>query len=66
MLAVLDKMLKQRRDSIQQFEKAARQDLIDIEAAEVAVIQDFLPRALEPAEIDALVDAACANPAPAK
>ncbi len=57
MLAVLDKMLKQRRDSIQQFEKAARQDLIDIEAAEVAVIQDFLPRALEPAEIDALVDA---------
>ncbi|MBK6288459.1 MAG: GatB/YqeY domain-containing protein [Gammaproteobacteria bacterium] len=57
-LAVLDKMLKQRRDSIQQFEKAARQDLIDIEAAEVAVIQDFLPRALEPAEIDALVDAA--------
>jgi uncharacterized protein YqeY len=56
-LAVLDKMLKQRRDSIQQFEKAARQDLIDIEAAEVAVIQDFLPRALEPAEIDALVDA---------
>ncbi len=57
-LAVLDKMLKQRRDSIQQFEKAARQDLIDIEAAEVAVIQDFLPRALEPAEIDALVDSA--------
>ena len=57
-LAVLDKMLKQRRDSIQQFEKAARQDLIDIEAAEVAVIQDFLPRALEPAEIDALVETA--------
>ena len=57
-LAILDKMLKQRRESIQQFEKAARQDLIDIEAAEVAVIQDFLPRALEPAEIDALVETA--------
>ncbi|MBK8307080.1 MAG: GatB/YqeY domain-containing protein [Gammaproteobacteria bacterium] len=57
-LAILDKMVKQRRDSIQQFEKAARQDLIDIEAIEIAVIQDFLPRALEPAEIDALVDAA--------
>lgn len=57
-LAVLDKMVKQRRDSIQQFAKAGRQDLIDIEAAEVAVIQDFLPRALEPAEIDALVDTA--------
>ena len=57
-LAILDKMVKQRRDSIQQFEKASRQDLIDIEAAEVAVIQDFLPRALEPAEIDALVETA--------
>ena len=57
-LAILDKMVKQRRDSIQQFEKAGRQDLIDIEAAEVAVIQDFLPRALEPAEIDALVETA--------
>lgn len=57
-LAILDKMVKQRRDSIQQFEKAGRQDLIDIEATEIAVIQDFLPRALEPAEIDALVETA--------
>ncbi len=57
-LAILDKMVKQRRDSIQQFEKAGRQDLIDIEAIEIAVIQDFLPRALEPAEIDALIETA--------
>ena len=57
-LAILDKMVKQRRDSIQQFEKADRQDLIDIEAIEIAVIQDFLPRALEPAEIDALIETA--------
>lgn len=57
-LAVLDKMVKQRRDSIQQFEKAGRQDLIDIEATEIAVIQDFLPRALEPAEIDTLIETA--------
>lgn len=57
-LAILDKMVKQRRDSIQQFEKASRQDLIDIEAIEIAVIQDFLPRALEPAEIDALIETA--------
>ncbi len=57
-LAVLDKMVKQRRDSIQQFEKADRQDLIDIEAIEIAVIQDFLPRALEPAEIDTLIETA--------
>ena len=57
-LAVLEKMVKQRRDSIQQFEKAGRQDLIDIEATEIAVIQDFLPRALEPAEIDTLIETA--------
>ena len=49
-LAVLDKMLKQRRDSIQQFEKAQRQDLADIEIAEIKVIQEFMPAALSQAE----------------
>jgi hypothetical protein len=57
-LAILDRMVKQRRDSIQQFEKAGRDDLVQIEAAELAVIQEFLPRALEPAELEQMIDAA--------
>lgn len=57
-LAVLDKMLKQRRDSISQYESAGRQDLADIEAAEVLVIQTFLPVALTDSEIDALIESA--------
>ena len=55
-LAILDKMVKQRRDSIQQFESAGRTDLVDIEAGELAVIQEFLPRALGEAELDLLID----------
>lgn len=54
-LAVLDKMLKQRRDSISQYEAANRQDLADVEAAEIVVIETFLPAALTAEEIDALV-----------
>jgi len=54
-ILVLDKMLKQRRESIRQFSDAGRQDLVAIEEAEVAVIQDFLPKALAEAEIDAMV-----------
>ena len=54
-LAVLDKMLKQRRDSIQQFEAANRQDLADKEIAEVSVIQEFMPAALSETEINQLV-----------
>jgi uncharacterized protein len=57
-LAVLDKMLKQRRDSINQYESADRQDLADIEAAEITVIETFLPAALTPEEINALLSAA--------
>jgi hypothetical protein len=60
-LAILDKMVKQRRDSLQQFEKAGRQDLIDIEAGELAVIQEFMPRQLSAEEIDALIAAALAQ-----
>ena len=45
-LTVLDKMVKQRRDSITQYESAGRQELADIEIAEINVIQDFLPTAL--------------------
>lgn len=60
-LSVLDKMVKQRRDSIEQFEKAGRQDLVDIEAGELAVIQEFLPQALSDEELDALISAAFAE-----
>ena len=55
-LAILDKMIKQRRDSIQQFESAGRTDLVEIEAGELAVIQEFLPRALGEAELELLID----------
>jgi len=60
-ISVLDKMLKQRRESIKQFRDAERHDLADIEEAEIAVIQDFLPQQLTDAEIDAMVAGAVAE-----
>lgn len=60
-LAVLEKMLKQRRDSIEQFSAAGREDLAAQERAEVAVIQAYLPAALGADEIDAIIDAAIAE-----
>ena len=54
-ILVLDKMLKQRRESIRQFADACRHDLVAIEAAEILVIQDFLPQALSEEEINAMV-----------
>ncbi|GAA0681854.1 GatB/YqeY domain-containing protein [Dyella marensis] len=60
-LAVLEKMLKQRRDSITQFDAAQRQDLADAERAEVAVIETYLPAKLSEAEIDELITAAIAS-----
>ena len=54
-LAVLDKMSKQRRDSISQFEEAARMDLADAERQELEVIKTFLPQPLTDEEIAALV-----------
>ena len=54
-ILVLDKMLKQRRESIRQFTDAGRNDLADIEEAEIKVIQDFLPQALSEAEIDTMI-----------
>jgi uncharacterized protein YqeY len=57
-IQVLDKMLKQRRESIRQFSDAGRNDLVDIEEAEVLVIQDFLPQALGEAEIDEMIKGA--------
>ena len=54
-ILVLDKMLKQRRESIRQFADAGRHDLVAIEEAEVLVIQDFMPQALSEEEIDTMV-----------
>ena len=52
---VLDKMLKQRRDSMKQYESAGRQELAETEAAEIAVIKDFLPQQLTKDEINELI-----------
>ena len=60
-LQVLDKMLKQRRESIRQFADAGRTDLVAIEEAEVLVIQDYMPQALTDAEIDSMVSTAVAE-----
>ncbi len=60
-LVVLDKMIKQRRDSQAQYEDAGRQELADKEAAEITVIQEFLPRQLSDAELNTLIDEAIAS-----
>ncbi|RMG54624.1 MAG: GatB/YqeY domain-containing protein [Gammaproteobacteria bacterium] len=57
-LAILDKMAKQRRESIEQYDKAGRDDLAGKERAELEIIQSYLPEQLSEAEIDALIDAA--------
>jgi uncharacterized protein YqeY len=54
-LAVIDKMVKQRRDSIAQFEAGKRMDLVAIEQSELEVLQGYLPKQLSDAEIDAIV-----------
>ncbi len=60
-LTILDKMLKQRRDSISQFEAAGRTELADQEKLEITVIQDFLPAALSEEEINQLIDDAISS-----
>ena len=60
-VAVIDKMLKQRRDSIGQYEAAQRQDLADAEKFEVGVLQAYMPQALGEAEIEAAVVKAIAD-----
>ncbi|HHQ4508035.1 MULTISPECIES: GatB/YqeY domain-containing protein [Aeromonas] len=60
-LAVVTKMVKQRRDSISQFEAAGRQDLADKESAEIVVLQEFLPQQLTAVEIAALIEQAIAE-----
>lgn len=57
-IAVLTKMVKQRRDAIAQYEAAGRPELAEAEAAEIQVIETFLPQPLSESEIAALIDAA--------
>jgi uncharacterized protein YqeY len=59
-LAVLEKMVKQRRDSITQFEAGKRPDLVAVEQAELAVLQGYQPKQLSDGEIDAAITAAIA------
>jgi uncharacterized protein len=56
-LAVLDKMVKQRRDSVKQFSDAGRQELADQESYEIGVLQEYLPAALDDAELESLIKA---------
>lgn len=60
-LAVIDKMVKQRRDSAQQFTDADRPELADQENFEIGVLQDYLPAALDETELDALITKAIAD-----
>ncbi|HJV86663.1 MAG TPA: GatB/YqeY domain-containing protein [Noviherbaspirillum sp.] len=59
-LAIIEKMIKQRKDSISQFEAGGRQDLVDAEKAEVVVLSAYMPAAMPEAEIQAEVAAAIA------
>jgi uncharacterized protein YqeY len=60
-LSILDKMVKQRRDSSTQYRDAGREELAAKEDAEIAVIQEFLPEQLSTADIEALIDEALAG-----
>ena len=55
-LEVLGKMVKQRRDSLDQYQQAGRQDLADVESAELALINEYLPPALAADELNAIID----------
>lgn len=60
-LAVLTKMVKQRRDSVAQYEEAGRQELADAEQAEIAVLEEFMPQPLTEEEVSALIETAIAD-----
>ncbi|MBT8517800.1 GatB/YqeY domain-containing protein [Polynucleobacter paneuropaeus] len=57
-LVIVEKLIKQRKDSIEQFAKAGRDDLVAVEQAEMIILQDYLPEQLSDAEISAAVSAA--------
>ena len=60
-IAILDKMVKQRRESIRMFEEAERTELADQEKFEITVLQEFLPQALSAAELDDIIQSALAE-----
>ncbi len=60
-LTVMTKMVKQRRDSVSQYQSAGRQDLADVELAEISVLEEFMPQPLSNEEVDALVKEAIAT-----
>jgi len=60
-LTVLDKMVKQRRDSVEQFQKGNRNDLADIELAEIVILENYLPEQLSDEELDAMIDEAISS-----
>ena len=60
-LSVLDKMVKQRRDSVSQFTDGGRQDLADIELQEISVLDTYLPEQLDDAELDEIIEQAIAD-----
>ena len=62
-IEAIEKMLKQRRDSISQYEAANRQDLVDVEKFEVSVLQTYLPQALTEDEVNALLEKVIAETA---
>ncbi|MCU7814550.1 MAG: GatB/YqeY domain-containing protein [Candidatus Thiodiazotropha sp. (ex Rostrolucina anterorostrata)] len=57
-LAILDKMIKQRRDSVSQYENADRQELADQEKREIAIIETYMPAGLNEEEVTAMIDSA--------
>ncbi|HYN27243.1 MAG TPA: GatB/YqeY domain-containing protein [Burkholderiales bacterium] len=57
-MSVIEKMIKQRRDSIEQFQKGGRQDLVDVEQFELSVLRGYMPQPLSDAEVVAAVAAA--------
>jgi uncharacterized protein len=57
-IATIEKMIKQRKDSIAQFEKAGRNDLVEVESSEMTILQAYLPAQLSDAEVQAAVTAA--------
>jgi uncharacterized protein YqeY len=60
-MSVLEKMIKQRKESVEQFQAGKRQDLADKEAAEITLLQSYLPVRLSDAELDALIGEAIAS-----
>jgi uncharacterized protein len=60
-VAVIDKMIKQRRDSISQFEQGGRTDLAEVEQFEISVLQTYMPKALSDADVEATIDSVIAE-----